>query len=133
MRGDRYGGFTLLEMIIAVIVIAILATLAMPLYNAQRLKGNRSEGYATLAEIMQAQERYALENGTYTLDLGSLGYNNPQATPHGFYTIRAGRCGSVALTRCVRLLATARGGQVRDGNGNRGNLSLSSRGRRRGW
>lgn len=126
-------GFTILEIIIVLLIVAILATLAMPLYRKQVLQGHRSEGYSTLNAIMQAQERHAIDSGRYTLDLALLGYRNPQPTRSGFYQISASECSDATIEHCVLLVADAVGDQKQDNNGFGGTITLSSLGRKQGW
>lgn len=133
MAALRPKGFTLLDAILAMVVVAILASLALPAYTDQRLKSQRSEAYATLNHIMQAQERYAIEYGYYTTDLTELGYDDPHPTTSGHYRISANDCGSDPLQYCVALTAVAVGLQQQDENGWGGNLQITSLGQKRGW
>ncbi len=127
-------GFTLIEAMITVAIVSILAATAMPSYNNFRLKGNRSDGVAMLNEIMQAEERFAAANNTYTEDITTLGYTANQLSEQAFYQISAGTCGAgSSLATCVKLTATAQGRQTNDKNGNGGHLSLNSRGDRLGF
>lgn len=70
------GGFTLLELMIVVAVVAILAAIAIPGYQEQVRKTRRSEATAALLSVAQALERFSTVNGTY---VGTAG--NPSATP----------------------------------------------------
>ncbi|MFA7552717.1 MAG: type IV pilin protein [Spongiibacteraceae bacterium] len=126
-------GFTLIEVMITVAILGILIAIALPNYRSFVLKGNRSDAMAILNEVMQAQERYAAANDTYVTDISTLGYANPQLSAEGNYRVAAGNCTSGGITVCVRLTATAVGGQANDDNGNSGNLSLNSRGTKQGW
>jgi len=58
-------GFTLVELMIVVVIVAILASLAIPSYRSQILKTHRKEAMAALDGLAQAMERYHLQNGTY--------------------------------------------------------------------
>lgn len=127
------NGFTLLDTILAMVVVAILASLALPVYTDQRLKSRRSEAYAALNHIMQAQERFATEYGYYTTDLTALGYNDPYPTVSGYYRISANDCANNPLQYCVALTANAVGHQQQDNNGWGGNLRITSLGQKQGW
>lgn len=61
----RQQGFTLLELMIVVAVIAILATIALPTFSEYIRKGKRSEGAATIGDIQLREERYRADNPTY--------------------------------------------------------------------
>ena len=68
-------GFTLIELMITVVVIAILAMVAIPAYNDSVTKGRRSDAKATLTDIAAKQEQFFMDNKTYTSDLSKIGYN----------------------------------------------------------
>ncbi|MBA2491391.1 MAG: type IV pilin protein [Pyrinomonadaceae bacterium] len=123
-------GFTLVELMIAVAIVAILAGIAYPSYVNQLQSSRRAEGQALVMEIMAAQERYYSSNNTYTSDLAQLGYTlvSGNLDPDGgWYRITAAACGTAALNACVNLSATGQGAQVDDGT-----LTLNSRGEKTG-
>lgn len=64
MKAGKQGkGFTLIELMIVVAIIAIIATFAYPSYQESVRKGYRSEGKAKLLEVSQQLERcYTQEN-----------------------------------------------------------------------
>jgi len=64
-RQDQ-AGFTLVELMLAVIVVAVLAAVALPSYQAAVRKGKRSEAFAALSAVQQAQERWRSNNSAYT-------------------------------------------------------------------
>lgn len=61
----RRGGFTLIELMIVVVVIAILSAIAFPTYQNQVRKGKRAEGRAKLVAAAQRLERSYSDNNTY--------------------------------------------------------------------
>lgn len=66
-------GFTLIELMIAVAVIAILAAIAIPNYQEYVRRGYRSEARAGLLQAAQWMERAATATGVYPTSLpGSL-------------------------------------------------------------
>ena len=67
------GGFTLIELMIVVAVIAILAAVALPAYFDTVRKSRRADAITALSQITQAQERWRANSPTYSSDLGSSG------------------------------------------------------------
>ncbi|MGQ9426585.1 type IV pilin protein [Gilvimarinus sp. F26214L] len=122
----KAGGFTLIEVMITCVIVAILAAFAYPMYQDSVAKSRRSDGIGMLNQVMQAQERYFTREMTYTDKLKGLGYNNDSAEPsaEGYYKVTAGACAAgVALSECVLVTAVPQGQQAGDGN-----LTLNSRG-----
>jgi len=67
-------GVTLTELMIVVVVLGILATVAYPSYRQYAARAKRTEAKAALLQIATMQERYYLQNNTYTLDMTNLGF-----------------------------------------------------------
>jgi type IV pilus assembly protein PilE len=55
----RRAGFTLVELMIAVAILAIIAAVALPIYNQYSERTYRSEAMADLLNCAQGLERYA--------------------------------------------------------------------------
>jgi len=117
-------GFTLIELLITVAIIAIIATVAIPSYQAQVEKSRRTEAKAALSNIQLAQERFFTVNGSYALgtsasplnalDLASgltVAGDNLITTEQGFYNISLD-AGATATAFTVN--ATGVGAQVGD-------------------
>ena len=85
----RQRGFTLIELMIAGAVVAILVAVALPSFLDSIRKSRRSEAFAALNAIQQAQERWRANHTTYTSDLtaapNGLGVTTP--TANGYYTL----------------------------------------------
>lgn len=75
----RHRGFTLLELMIALVVITILLAVALPSYQNSVRKGRRSDAITALNAIQQAQERSRSSFSTYCSELASA----PTATTCG--------------------------------------------------
>lgn len=79
-------GFTLVELVITLIVIIILMSVSIPLYRSNTDNFKLAEGYALLATIRSAQERYYSEYGCFLISAcgsggsGRDGDSNPYAT-----------------------------------------------------
>jgi len=86
------GGFTLIELMIAVAILAIVAAIALPLYNAYSQRTYRAEAQADLMACAQGLERLAAANFRYlnadesVPDLAPP-LCDPQSVRQGRYTI----------------------------------------------
>jgi type IV pilus assembly protein PilE len=87
---QRQRGFTLVEVMIAVVIIAIIAAIALPSYQNQVFRSRRADGREMLQRIVSAQERFYTNRNTYTADLTTAaGLNMPSANSEaGHYVIR---------------------------------------------
>ncbi len=65
MRTSRFSGFTLIELMIAVMIIGILAAVAYPSYQDSINKSRRAEGKSALLKAAQVLERWYTDNNTY--------------------------------------------------------------------
>ena len=76
-------GFTLIELMIVVAIVAILLMVALPSYQQQIRKTRRSLGRAELMEVMARQEQFFLDHRRYAGALTDLGY---PASPYAIDT-----------------------------------------------
>ena len=84
------AGFTLLELMIAVMIVAILAAVAYPSYQSYVGRAYRAEAHSALHRLANLQEQYFLDQRQYAADLTLLGEsNNPAVTAAGRYQIAA--------------------------------------------
>jgi type IV pilus assembly protein PilE len=67
-------GFTLVELMIVIVIVAILAAVAVPSYQNYVLRSNRAVAKSKLLEIAARQESYFADNKKYTNKLTDLGY-----------------------------------------------------------
>ena len=58
-------GFTLIELMITVAIVALLAAIAIPSYQDSIWKGKRGEAKTALLKALQAEERYYTQNNAY--------------------------------------------------------------------
>jgi type IV pilus assembly protein PilE len=70
----RMRGVTLIELMIVVVIVAILAGVAYPSYREFTARATRNEAKAALLMIATNQERFYLQNNTYTTDMTQLGF-----------------------------------------------------------
>jgi type IV pilus assembly protein PilE len=107
-------GFSLPELLIAVTVLAILATLVLPAYTAQLRQARRAEGMGAVLELAARLEGYYADHGTYRgATLGpATGDIHPATSPNGYYTLAIDAQSTTGFT--VSATPTRRGGQDRD-------------------
>ncbi len=77
------SAFTLVELMIALVVLATLAAIALPSYRDYVDRSRTSVAIADLAKISSALERHLTVNGTYPASLASLAESYPATDPWG--------------------------------------------------
>ncbi len=65
-------GFTVLELLASLAVLALLSSLALPVYKGAWLHTRRTEALAVLLRMQLAQEKFFVESGRYATDLMEL-------------------------------------------------------------
>ncbi len=116
----RARGFTLIELMVVIAIVAVLSTIAVSSYRTYVLRASRTEGRMALLAIQVAQEKFFLQNNAYAQDIatviapppGGLGINLDAAgvTSGGNYTISF----AAATATTYRLQADATGHQTDD-------------------
>ena len=139
-------GFTLIELMIVVLVVAILAAIALPMYAEHVRKGKRGEAMQALGDLELRQASWRADNPTYgntTAATGALGnlfnsvanvtaYNNGlkyytvSATGNTAtgYTLTATRKGDLANDpKCADFTLTMASGVVTKGTSDGQNIA----------
>lgn len=106
-------GFTIIEVMITLVIIAILAAVALPSYQESVLKSKRTEGRAALMNTMQQQERYYSLHTTYlafssaSTDVNQKRFSwfSGENAQTSFYEISAQACKDKNIRDCVLLKA----------------------------
>jgi prepilin-type N-terminal cleavage/methylation domain-containing protein len=91
MRASRRA-FTLVEMLIAMIIVGILAAIAVPKFNTMKARANFAAMKVALKNLGQAEEAFFADHGEYSASLDSLNFKPApemtltvvEATPTGW-------------------------------------------------
>jgi type IV pilus assembly protein PilE len=89
----RVRGFTLIELMIVVVIIAILASIAIPSYNHYIQRSRRSDALAALSQDQSILERCYAQNFDYKKvtvagsGCGSLSQSTPTLSPSKYYGV----------------------------------------------
>lgn len=115
-------GFTLIELMVTVAIIAILAAVALPNYQQYVIRSKRAAAQAEMMDIANRQQQFLLANRNYASKtaLEASGYSLPTEVSSSYtyaITVGTGTVPSFTIT------FTATGGQASDGS-----LTLNSEG-----
>jgi len=75
VKKRNQSGVTLLELLTVVVIIGVLTSVAIPSYRRYTMRAQRSDATAALLRIAAAQEKFYLQNNTYTTTVGAGGLN----------------------------------------------------------
>lgn len=121
MRKEQ-AGFTLIELMMVLVIVAVLLLVALPGYQEQVRRGHRAAAQAEMLDIANRQQQFFLSNRTYA-DYATLvgnGYSLPgDVTAHYTPTIALG----AGVVPSYTMTFTAIGSQAADGN-----LTINSEG-----
>ena len=78
----KRSGFTLIELMIVIAIIAFLAAISIPTFTKFLSKSKRAEAYMNLHAIYAAQKAYWAEHGKYSTQLA--GQNSVGWKPEGY-------------------------------------------------
>lgn len=84
-RVTRPRGFTLIELMMALAVLAIIVSLALPGYQASIRKSRRADGKSAITQAAQALERCYTQYGAY--NDGNCAAVFPWNSTDGHYTV----------------------------------------------
>jgi type IV pilus assembly protein PilE len=115
----KSSGFTLIELMIALVIVAILAAIAIPSYRQYVIRSNRRAAQASMVDIANREQQYFAANRAYADD-AALGYVLPTDVSENYtfdIALDAGPPPTFTIT------FTPQGGQAGDGD-----LTLNSEG-----
>ncbi|MGA2842497.1 MAG: type IV pilin protein [Steroidobacteraceae bacterium] len=113
----KSAGFSLIELAVAMVIVAIIAAIAIPSYSNYALQSHRTDAKTALLDLASLEERYYSVNNTYTLTPANLGYTAfPQTVGSGYYQVNVTNVNPPALNTpaTYTLTATAIGTQTKD-------------------
>ena len=122
-------GFSLIELMIVITIIALIAAMAQPAYKRNKVKTERSTAKVEMIEIASKLQRYKITNFTFVkngtaVTLGDI--NAPTALPVGNEPVYDLRLTNVTAGGWT-LTAIPKTGSLMQGDGN---LVLNSRGQK---
>ena len=97
-------GFSLIELMIVVVIVAVLAGIATPLYMNYMEKVKRSDAISALGKMALAEESYKLDNGTYTGTLSDIWTGS--ASEEGLYVLSVNMLDSAGSVTTIQSNAT---------------------------
>ncbi len=136
---NRFGGMTLIELMITLVIVAIIASFAIPSYMQHAQAARRTDGQSALMDLYARMERYYANNNTYVgATIGDGGANevlsrpaseedpacpvNTAPSPEQYYCLRISASSATAFT----LQAAPRTGGPQAGDTDCATLSITS-------
>jgi type IV pilus assembly protein PilE len=105
---EVHRGFSLIEILTVLAIVAVMATLTLPGFRDQVMKGRRAEAREALQSIQLAQERFRSRSPQYAARLEDIG--QPSTTKGGLYRLRVVQADATRY----RVEAVAQGSQSGD-------------------
>jgi len=107
------AGFTLIEVAIALAIVAMTTTIAIASYRSQLLRGQRIEAMQALLAVAAEQEKFHLRHGRYGDRLDATADSDPPGLPvaartlHGRYSLAIEQADAVTF-RAVAIATSGR-------------------------
>src|SRR6202043_3451315 len=85
----HHCGFTLIELMIAVVILAIIVGIAVPSYQAQIRKARRTDARNAMLDIAAREERFLSIANSYGPAPTDVGYTGtwPVTVSNGYYNV----------------------------------------------
>lgn len=75
------AGMTLIELLVAMVILGILTAVALPQYSSYVMKSRRADAKTALLDLASRQERFFAINNAYTTSAANLGYGAAATFP----------------------------------------------------
>jgi type IV pilus assembly protein PilE len=111
---------------ITVVIVAILASVAVPSYQNQMQKTRRADAYDCLLNAAQRQENFFYQNNTYASTVDALGMDAQSCGDGDYYTLEIAGDPNIATSYLLTARRVAGSPQMKDTRC--GDLTLSSAG-----
>lgn len=98
IRRGKGAGFTLVEVMIAVVIIGLLAAIAIPAFTDSVRKSRRAEAFSALSAVQQAQERWRGNHASYSSALANTATGSNPANGLGIAATTASGYYGIAIS-----------------------------------
>lgn len=109
--GLKQRGFTLMEVVIAMVILGILAAIAIPNYSEYTLRSHRSAVQAFISDVASRQTQFFLDRRVYATSVAALNMATPPDIASRYAVAIATNAGPPAT---FQVTATPTGTQVGD-------------------
>lgn len=115
MSRSKIAGFSLIELMIVVAIVAILAAVAYPSYQQHVIRNNRAAAQQYVLEVSSLQHQYILDTRNYATTLAALG-TAPDARVSANYTVTLTLVDNTASPPTFTVQAAPRAGSIQAGS-----------------
>ncbi len=111
--GRAISGFTVVDVMVALVIVSILGALVLPSYQEAVRKAKRSEGRAALMKLLQQEEQFYSQRNSYSRfsaasteeDERRFKWYSGETATSSAYEISAEPCHNDMIQNCVQLIA----------------------------
>jgi type IV pilus assembly protein PilE len=135
-RKVESAGFTLIELMVALVIGAILLSVAIPSYNAQVRKSRRTDARTALLDLAGREERLYATTNAYSATPSALGYTAagdafPMTVGSGYYQIAV--AANLGPPATFTLTATPIAGMGQENDADCASFAVDQAGRQTAW